>query len=329
MAILLSDLKILGSATMPDDDTPTDIGGAIAVATKIIFTEASGLFQAVSSAGGDTTQDVTVSYRDNAGTLLDELQTLNGQTPVTFSASMERILKAIKSATTTGDVCVESQTAKRANTAQAGDATTITLDGSASAVDDFYNGMVIRLTGGTGSGQIREIYDYDGTGKIAYVSKAWGTNPNGTTTFRIAEGLVFDKGPSEVTEVRRLFYDALADAPGGSTKTYFDKFFLKNTHGSLDLTDAEVAEIADPSGDVTFALETTLDGTGKNGGGNNRQVAPSGGIGSFDSTTKAVANSGSLSSGSAQGVWAKLTLAAGAAAQKTSWTVRLQGNTVA
>jgi hypothetical protein len=328
MAILLSDLKYLGSATMPDSDTPTNIGGAIAVATKIIFTEVSGLFQAVSSAGGDTTQTVTVYYRDNAGTLSNEVKTLTGTSPVTYSASFERILKAIKSATTTGDVCVEAQTAKRTGTAQAGDTVSITLDASASAVDDFYTGMVIRLTGGTGSGQIREIYKYDGTGKVAYVNRTW-TAPDGTTTFRIAEGIVFDKSPSEVTEARRLFYDALADAPGGSTKTYYDKFFIKNTHGTLALTDSTVAEISDPSGDVTFALETTLDGTGGNGGGNNRQTAPSSGIGSFDSSTKNVANAQSLTAGSAQGVWAKLTLAAGAAAQKTSWTVRIQGNSVA
>ena len=54
------------------------------------------------------------------------------------------------------------------------------LDAAASAVDDFYNGLVIRLTGGTGSGQIREIIDYVGSTKIATVSRAWGTNPDAT-----------------------------------------------------------------------------------------------------------------------------------------------------
>src|SRR5262249_17988062 len=64
----------------------------------------------------------------------------------------------------------------RANTAQAGAATTITLDASASATDDFYNNDLIYLTGGTGAGQARFISDYVGATKVATVP-TWVTNP--------------------------------------------------------------------------------------------------------------------------------------------------------
>ncbi len=327
MSVLLSDLKFYGSATMADDDTTTAVGGAIDTSKKIMFTDLNGLFQVISSNSGDTIQTITVHYRDTAGVKQNEVKTLNGTTAVTYAATMALIMKAIKSATTTGDVAVEAQTAERSNTAQSGTATTIVLDASASAVDDFYNGMLIRLTGGTGSGQIREIYDYIGASKTAYVDRAWGTNPDVTSTFRIAKGVVFEKSPVEIYTARRLYFDATANTAGGATKKFYDKFFIKNAHGSLSLTSAQIKEITDASGLNAFALETTLDGTGTNGGGNNRLVAPVTGVGSFDSTDKNVAT-GTLSFGTAQGVWGELTLAGGATRQQTTWKLRITGGTI-
>lgn len=72
----------------------------------------------------------------------------------------------------------------RSNTAQAGGATTITLDASASAVDDFYNSCLIFLTGGTGVGQARFISDYVGATKVATVA-TWATNPDNTSMFAV------------------------------------------------------------------------------------------------------------------------------------------------
>lgn len=75
----------------------------------------------------------------------------------------------------------------RADTAQAGAATTITLDAAASATNDFYKGMYVITTGGTGPGQIRQITGYVGATKVATVA-AWGTNPDVTTTFNLVAG---------------------------------------------------------------------------------------------------------------------------------------------
>ncbi len=72
----------------------------------------------------------------------------------------------------------------RSNTATAGAATTITLDASASAVDDFYNGALIFLVGGTGIGQARTIIDYVGATKVATVA-TWATNPASGSVFVI------------------------------------------------------------------------------------------------------------------------------------------------
>ena len=76
----------------------------------------------------------------------------------------------------------------RANTAQAGAAGTITLDASASAVDDFYNNTLIFVYGGTGVGQARIITDYVGATKVATVGENWATNPSSDSTFIIYPG---------------------------------------------------------------------------------------------------------------------------------------------
>lgn len=326
MPITLSELKWRGSAAMPDDDTPTAIGGAIALDKKVHFQDVNGTVQGVSSAA-DITQTITVTGRDSTGAIVPVVIALNGTTVVTNAQNFERLLKAVKSATTTGDVAIEAQTAERTGTAQAGSAGDITLDAAASAVDGAYDFFVIRLTGGTGAGQIREVIRYTGADKKAVVSRPWGTNPDATTTFRISKGFYFDRSPDEILQVRRPFYNAAANAPGGGAVDYYEKLFAKNTHATLSLLSAKVAELADPSASISFALETVVNGTGTNGAGNNRKVAPSSGVSSFDSAEKDVPGT-QLTAGQVIGVWLKLSLADGGAALKTTYTPRLTGNTI-
>jgi len=73
----------------------------------------------------------------------------------------------------------------RQNTAQAGGASTVTLDASASAVDDEYNNMAITIVSGTGVGQTRYISDYVGSTKVATVGSAWSTQPDSSSVFRV------------------------------------------------------------------------------------------------------------------------------------------------
>lgn len=73
----------------------------------------------------------------------------------------------------------------RSNTAQGGAAGTITLDASASSVDDFYVGEYLEIIGGTGVGQKRRITAYNGTSKVVTVNRNWATTPDNTSIFRI------------------------------------------------------------------------------------------------------------------------------------------------
>jgi hypothetical protein len=251
MPIVASDIVAYGSASMPDDDTPTGIGGAIDTTIRVVFTDIAATDQVefLSSSASDTTQTLTIYGRNAAGELVSEGNLITGVTQVTTTLAFERILKITLSATAVGTITVRDQ-------------------------------------------------DTD------------------TTIAALEPG---------VTEVRRPFYDAAADASGGSTRNYYDKVFFKNNHGSLTLTSAVIKEQADPQTVVDFDLESTLDGSDTNGAGN-RQTHTGGYT--FDSTDKNVANSQNLTSGSAQGCWLRLQLTAGLGAQNTSVTMRVSGNTV-
>jgi hypothetical protein len=72
--------------------------------------------------------------------------------------------------------------------AQCGDAgtnTTIDLDATASAVNDFYKGQLVAIVAGTGIGQSRTCTGYAGDTKIATVHPAWATTPDGNSYFAV------------------------------------------------------------------------------------------------------------------------------------------------
>lgn len=75
----------------------------------------------------------------------------------------------------------------RRGVAQAGTATTITLDAAANGVDDIYKyGLVITYPGGVGAEpEVRRIVGYVGSTKVATVDRAWANTPNASTQFVI------------------------------------------------------------------------------------------------------------------------------------------------
>jgi hypothetical protein len=247
MAVTDADIVVYGATISPENDTDTQIGGAINTALELIFTDIdpAGLIEMLSD--GADTRNLTVTYYTADGIKGTETKQLNGATPVAFAATMAAITKMVLSV------------------------------GSAS--------------------------------RTVTVRKASA----GATLKVIAINIV---------TVKRIHCEALANASGGATKTFYEKFFFKNNSASA-LTGATISKPADPNNVEEFALEAALNGTGDNGVGNTRLVAPAGLT--FDSTAKNVANAGTLSAGAAQGGWSKLTLAAGAVPADTSFTLRLSG----
>lgn len=108
----------------------------------------------------------------------------------------------------------------RRSTAQAGASGTITLDAGASAVDDFYNGCGMLITGGLGQGQAALITDYAGASKIASVAPNWRTNPDNTSVFTIIPGYRADL--QSIVGIVQTAGDAVATA--NSIKAKIDMF---------------------------------------------------------------------------------------------------------
>ncbi|NJA04158.1 hypothetical protein HC024_00155 [Methylococcaceae bacterium WWC4] len=77
-------------------------------------------------------------------------------------------------------------------TAQVGGSTTsIKLAAGASAVDDFYVGMPIAITAGTGNGQKGRIIDYNGTSKVATIAVPWAVAPIADSTYSIGANALY------------------------------------------------------------------------------------------------------------------------------------------
>lgn len=71
-------------------------------------------------------------------------------------------------------------------TAQSATATTLTLASGASSTNDFYKGMHVTITGGTGIGQDHQrVIAYNGSTKVATLSGSWITTPDSTSSYQV------------------------------------------------------------------------------------------------------------------------------------------------
>ncbi len=117
-------------------------------------------------------------------TLTGRLTSLRAGYLDNLSAGAVALASALATAQTaitdlTNDVLV------RRNTATAGGASTITLDGGASSTNSFYKNTSILIVSGTGAGQVRGYSSYVGSSKLYTVDSAWATNPDNTSVFAL------------------------------------------------------------------------------------------------------------------------------------------------
>ena len=367
MSVLPSDIVVYGCANMPETDGAIN-GGPVDFSRRVAFYDISpaGNLDVISSSASDTATKITFYGRDATGVIQNQTLSLNGQTWVTGSQSLERLLYAALSGATAngpaaspggtaavGDVALAAHscvlpagsvtTDTTVRTAQSGSAnhtgTTPALfklqagDGAGVSA-----GQVIWIRSGTGANQLRQIIATSGYGTdVVAVSRDWAVIPDITTTYKILQGMLFEISPNPVTAITRMFSNTAADGPAGAQRTYYEKVFVvnNNTGTALTGTQIEVASEAPslPSGALLdLALTAALNDTGTAA---NRQAAPSSGIGSFISQPAfvSVPGPGNLSSGAApntsgaQGVWLRLTLPAGTATYKGWADLRTQGTT--
>lgn len=148
-------------------------------------------------------------------------------------------------------------------TAQAGAASTVTLDANHAAVDDIYNGQQIRVIAGTGAGQARTISDYVGSTKVATVSVAWVTTPDNTSVYAI------DNGPIDATMPAPTFDATVEPAfTGAQVKVGSYAPEINNLSASMGLKLNKPQSVSSPDGfgqlrfgprAVTCSFEPELD----------------------------------------------------------------------
>jgi hypothetical protein len=147
--------------------------------------------------------------------------------------------------------------------------------------------------------------------------------PAGTITLRVsAAGATILQIPIGKTSVTRMFYDA-ASAAGVTVR--HEKCFWKNENATLTLTNAVVQLTADPSAIIQIATSTVVNDTNTIA---NRLATPAAQINAFvDDNINAAVPANALAAAAAIGVWVKMTLAGGAAALRSSFTLTLSGTT--
>lgn len=128
-------------------------------------------------------------------------------------------------------------------------------------------------------------------------------------------------GPNETT--RHIMFISSASESGSTIR--YEKVFGKNTHGTLTLTEAKVQLSADPAAKIEIGLATSKNDSGSVA---NRKSAP-GGITFVDDGVDQSIPGDTLEAGSGIGIWVKESLGAGDAANKSTLSLLLKGNTVA
>lgn len=108
----------------------------------------------------------------------------------------------------------------RDGTAQAGAATTITLDSGASSTNSFYNNTLLQIVAGTGAGQSRIISSYVGSTKVATVG-TWTVNPDNTSVFviRSFDAIPGASAPTAAQVADAVWEEAVVDHSGTAGST--------------------------------------------------------------------------------------------------------------
>jgi hypothetical protein len=331
---------IYGSTNMQENDSSTPQGGSINKNVKVIFTDidTTGSIYVVSDNSSDDQQTIlTITGRDASGALISEAQPLSasGTALSVTDSSFERIIKVtVTGSTPSGNLGAFSRHAKHSATLQGGTQALgtpqIKLDSSASGTTDDYKGYVIRMTGGNAVHNVREIVAYNGTTKVASLRTGLSATPTHNDGFSIYPGCVLEKSlgvaGSDITSVRRPFYNVAADPDDAVIK--YEKVFVFNLNADTTLSNTTLLEVNEGLYTyASFSMETSLSGSGTS---HNRATVPPSGIGSwFDYSDGAqdIPNSKNFTNNAGLGVWLKLMLAAGAAAQNDVYSLQTSGQT--
>ena len=175
----------------------------------------------------------------------------------------------------------------------------------------------------TGTTPVTTAQSFERILKITCSSTSHGT----VTIRKQSDNVTIATMENGIDGVRRPFYDATAEDSGGSSKVFYEKVFVQNDHSTLSLLSATITASADPSGLLAFDLANAVNDSFSL---TNRLTAFANGdntLGSptWDDAEKAVPGTDLAAAGEI-GVWLRLSLAAGQAAAKTTYTLTVAGS---
>jgi hypothetical protein len=133
---------------------------------------------------------------------------------------------------------------------------------------------------------------------------------------------------SGIQEVRRPFYN-VSSSPT-EAKTYYDKFFIKNTNATLSLLNASIIENSGGvASSITFSLSNSINDSDTF---TNRLTQPTAtGADGFSSTAKTLLTNvgvSDLEPGSGIGCYLCLSLPSGTAASKSFYSISISGESI-
>jgi len=256
--------KIFPSGSIPGATAPTAATVADAVWDELRSGHAVGgsFGEGITSVQGSVTGSVAGSVA-SVGT--------GGITSATLAASaLNSVADAVWDEPYTGHVTAGTvgrlMQAVRDGTAQAGAATSITLDASASSTTDFYKGCAVELIGGLGVGQGNVISAYNGTTKVATVESTWVVNPDSSSVFVLFAGsaastsaglvdLVWDEARSAHTTAGS-FGQGAASVQGNVTGS------VASVSGAVGSVTGAVGSVTGSVGSVTGAVGSVTGAVG-------------------------------------------------------------------
>jgi hypothetical protein len=249
------------------DATSSTNGGTFTTAGGAAIAKKLYVGSDLTVGGNLTISGTTTTINSTTTTINDNTLLLNsGPSGTGFDAGVLTQRYQIDNSAGTGDVV--SDTAKESYAISSGTTSTITLPGSASSTNDYYNNWWVKITSGTLINNVRKITAYNGTTKVATLSTILGSAPSANDNVNLYNksytSLLWNEGSKKFVSA---FTSNDISTPGALNIIDYADFTAKNITGTLEtaaqpnITSVGTLTSLTSSGAVSITNSTTSTST--------------------------------------------------------------------